>query len=239
MPDKPTPCPGCAAPMRSLRLARKLDGELAVDLCADCQALWFDTFESVQLAPGATLALFDAIRTALPAERRALPATLPCPRCTLPLALTQDLQHTTRFSYYRCARGHGRFTPFVQFLREKDFIRPLAPAELARLRTMIRTISCSSCGAPVELGRDAVCPYCRAPIAILDPDALTATVRALESAEARRATVDVDALVDGMLEAQRHAAELAREEASRGSGAKTAVDLVALGLAAIGTLLGR
>jgi endogenous inhibitor of DNA gyrase (YacG/DUF329 family) len=225
--------------MRSLRLARKFDGELAVDLCADCQALWFDTLESVQLAPGATLALFDAIRTARPEARRALPATLPCPRCTLPLALTQDLQHTTRFSYYRCTRGHGRFTPFVQFLREKDFIRPLAPAELARLRATIRTVGCSSCGAPVDLEHDSACPYCRTPIAILDPDALTATVGALESAEARRTSVDVDALVDGMLEAQRHAAEFAREETPGGSGARAAVDLVALGLAAIGTLLGR
>jgi len=31
-----------------------------------------------------------------------------CPRCDTPLAETQDLQHTTRFSYYRCVRGHGR-----------------------------------------------------------------------------------------------------------------------------------
>ncbi len=62
--DKPTPCPGCAATMQPLRLTRKLEGELTVDLCADCQALWFDAFESGQLTPGATLELFEAIRKA-------------------------------------------------------------------------------------------------------------------------------------------------------------------------------
>jgi endogenous inhibitor of DNA gyrase (YacG/DUF329 family) len=225
--------------MRPLRLARKLDGEVTVDLCADCQALWFDAFESVQLTPGGTLALFDAVRTARPGQQRALAATLPCPRCTLPLALTQDVQHTTRFSYYRCASGHGRFTPFVQFLREKDFIRPLTPAELARLRATIRTVRCSSCGAPVDLESNTACPYCRAPISILDPEAIAATVGALTAAETRRATVDVDALVDVMLDAHRAAQQSERDDARRSPGAAAAVDLVLLGLAALGALLSR
>lgn len=225
--------------MQPLRLARKPQGELTVDVCADCQALWFDAFESVQLTPGATLALFEGIRTVQPSTRRALPARLPCPRCTLPLSLTRDLQHTTRFLYYRCASGHGRFTSFVQFLREKDFIRPLTPAERARLLTTIRTVSCSSCGAPVDLEGDSACPYCRAPISILDPDAIAATVRALESAERRRTTVDVDALVDGMLDAHRRAAELDRPAARPGESGAAAIDLVALGLTALASLLSR
>ena len=165
--DKPTRCPGCAATMQPLRLTRKLEGELTVDLCADCQALWFDAFESGQLTPGATLELFAAIRKARPAARRALPARLPCPRCTLPLSLTHDLQHTTRFLYYRCESGHGRFTPFVQFLREKDFIRPLTPAERTRLLASIRKVSCSSCGAPVDLEKESACPVLPGPD--LDP----------------------------------------------------------------------
>ncbi len=225
--------------MRPLRLARKLDGELTIDLCDDCQALWFDAFESVQLTPGSTLELFRAIETAPPSVRRALPARLPCPRCTLPLSLTHDLQHTTRFLYYRCASGHGRFTPFVQFLREKDFIRPLAPAERARLLATIRRVSCSSCGGPVDLEKDSACPYCRAPISILDPDAVEGTVRALESAETRRKVIDVDALVDGMLVAHRRAAELDSVEArGEGTGA-AAVDLITLGLSAVASLLAR
>jgi len=224
--------------MRPQRLASKVGGELTVDLCADCQAIWFDAYESTQLAPGATLQLFEAIRTSQPATRRALPATLPCPRCTLPLTPTQDLQHTTRFSYYRCT-SHGRFTPFAQFLREKDFIRAPTPAELARLKAAIRQISCSSCGAPIDLERDSACLYCRAPIAILDPDAVAATVRALQSAEARRTSVDVGALVDAMLDAQREARGSTSWSVLSHQGSSATVDLVRLGLDAIAAFMTR
>jgi hypothetical protein len=182
--------------------------------------------------------LFDVIRKAGPGEHRGLPAALPCPRCTQPLQLTQDLQHTTRFFYYRCEYNHGRFTPFLQFLREKDFVRAPSPAELARIKATIRIIRCSSCGAPVDLTKDAACPYCRAPIAILDPDAVTAQVRALHDAETKRTTIDVDALVDGMLDAHRREGGLDRNGV-RWSGGDAAVDLLALGLAAVANLLAR
>ena len=162
----------------------------------------------------------------------------PCPRCTQPLQLTHDLQHTTRFFYYRCEYNHGRFTPFLQFLREKDFIRAPSPAELARIKATIRIIRCSSCGAPVDLEKDAACPYCRAPIAILDPDAVAAQVRALRDAEAKRTTIDVNALVDGMLAAHQRAGQFERNE-WRGGGSDAAVDLVALGLVAVASLLSR
>jgi DNA-directed RNA polymerase subunit RPC12/RpoP len=225
--------------MQPLHLPRKPLGELTVDLCSECQAFWFDAFESVQLTPGATLALFDILRKTKPASGHGLPAGLPCPRCTQPLVLTHDLQRTTRFTYYRCPYGHGRFTPFVQFLREKDFIRPLSPAELARLKAVICIVRCSSCGGPVDLEKDAACPYCRAPIAILDADAITATVRALETAETRRTTIDLDALVDGMLEAHRRAPAEYLQPYGTGSGAGMSVDLVRLGLEALATLLAR
>ena len=58
-------------------------------------------------------------------------------------------------------------------------------------------------------------------------------MRALESAEARRTTIDVDALVDGMLEAHRRAAEIDRVELRPDGAGAAAVDLVALGLAAL------
>ncbi len=237
--DKPTPCPGCSTMMQPQVLARKAVGELSVDVCGACQAFWFDAFESAQLTPGATLALFDVIRKARPGQRRALPARLPCPRCTEPLQLTHDLQRTTRFLYYRCPHAHGRFTPFLQFLREKDFVRAPSPSELARLRAAIRVIHCSSCGAPVDLAKDAACPYCQAPIAILDPDAVATTVRALEKAEARRTTIDVDALFDGMLDAQRRADAFDHREPRFEAGDARAVDLVALGFAALANMLAR
>jgi endogenous inhibitor of DNA gyrase (YacG/DUF329 family) len=225
--------------MQPQRLQRKPLGEETVDVCVACQAIWFDAFESVQLTPGATLTLFDTIRKSPPPPGQALPSRLPCPRCTAPLAMTHDLQRTTRFTYYRCDFGHGRFTPFVQFLREKDFIRPLSPAELARLKETIRVVQCSSCGAPVDLEKDAACPYCRAPIAILDTGAVNATVRNLQSAETRRTTVDVDALVDSMLDAHRHASEEHLRGLDADPGTGLGVDLVRLGLVVVAGLLSR
>ena len=44
-------CPGCRNPMQALDLERRAAGTLVVDLCALCQALWFDPMESPQLSP--------------------------------------------------------------------------------------------------------------------------------------------------------------------------------------------
>jgi Zn-finger nucleic acid-binding protein len=198
-----TPCPSCAQPMATMRFERRPHGELSIDLCAPCRGVWFDGFESVQLAPGATLALLQAIHEAERESTRPLPATLGCPRCASPLALTRDLARTSRFAYYRCARGHGRYTPFVQFLLEKGFVRPLPPPEVERLKQAVGTIRCNGCGAAIELGKDTACRYCRAPIAVLDPDALRDTVAALSAAEQRRHHLDPGALAVALVEAER------------------------------------
>jgi len=198
--DASVRCPGCGAPMRALELERSPHGEAVVDLCGRCHALWFDAFESVQLTPGATLALFDAVRSS-GEPARAEQTSLACPRCRAALVETRDLRHTTRFVYWRCPRGHGRFTPFVQFLREKDFLRPMAPREIERLRQHVRSVRCSGCGAPVDLARDARCAYCAGPIEVLDAGAAAATLRALEDGAAARARVDVDRLAGALVEA--------------------------------------
>ena len=189
--------------MHVLVLGRKGHGEIAIDLCHACHSLWFDAHESVQLTPGAIVSLFREVHAAPAPTRRALPASMPCPRCRSTLAQTQDLRHTTRFSYWRCPKGHGRFTPFVQFLREKDFIRPLTQAEIERLKTHIRTIRCSGCGAPVDLARDMVCAFCRSPVEALDPAAVQTALATLEKAVARRQHVDIDALGDAIILAHR------------------------------------
>lgn len=225
--------------MRSLSLGRRTAGEAVVDLCAPCHLLWFDAFESAQLTPGATLTLFAAIRDGGPADRHPIPSRLGCPRCSAPLVPTQDLQRTTRFSYHRCPRGHGRLTPFIQFLREKDFIRPLPPAEIARLAAHTAEIRCSGCGAPVDLARDTACGHCGAPIAILDPDAMARTIGALETAEAKRTTIDVDALIDGLADAQSRQRELDRGAGRRPTGGQVAFDLVDLGLDLLRNALSR
>ena len=225
--------------MQALDLERRAAGTMVVDFCQGCQALWFDPMESPQLSPSATLELFRAINDARTDVRTTLPRVMPCPRCDSTLAETQDLQHTTRFSYYRCTRGHGRLTPFFQFLREKNFIRPVPLEELERLKSLVRIIRCSSCGAPIDLAKSTACEFCRAPIAILDPEAASRAVRELTTAEAKvRPPVDEAArAAAGIMAAAQFERALAREQAERTHG--FAVDLVEIGLSALAAMLSR
>jgi hypothetical protein len=220
--------------MTPFALERKPIGAVEVDLCGGCQAIWFDTYESLQLTPGGTLALFRAIHETPAGPRRPLPAHLPCPRCDTLLALTHDVQHATRFVYYRCRYGHGRLTPFFQFLREKNFIRPLDARELARLKAAVRTIRCASCGAPVDVERATVCTYCRAPIMALDPDAVQKTLVEMDAAERRRS--DPDRRGDGIVALARLEREMA--EARRRENADVlGIDLIDVGFSALARLL--
>ena len=230
-------CPGCRNPMKAIDVERRAAGTLVVDLCDGCQALWFDAMESPQLSPKATLELFRAINDARPEVHRTLPRHMMCPRCDTPLAPTQDVQHTTRFSYYRCPRGHGRLTPFFQFLREKNFVRQVPKEELERLKSLVRIVRCSSCGAPIDLARSTACEFCRAPIAILDPEAAGRAVRELTSAEGNVPPPMDDAAraAAGIMAAAEFERALAREQVQRQEG--FAVDLVEIGLSALAAML--
>lgn len=205
--------------MRAVALPRKPHGEVVVDLCPACRGLWFDAYESLQLTPEATLALFREV-AALGEAPANTPAPSRCPRCRKSLAATSDLARSTRFAYWRCADGHGRFTPFVQFMREKDFVRPLTAAEIALVRDQIGSVRCQGCGAPVDLGRNASCSYCGAAVVALDPEALR---RALAPAQPRaNATVPrgvPDALVDALLASH-------RAEKRQGRGADLVLDVL-------------
>jgi DNA-directed RNA polymerase subunit RPC12/RpoP len=154
---------------------------------------------------------------------------LACPRCRSRLILTHDLQHATRFTYFRCEFGHGHLTPFFQFLLEKNFVRPVTGAELADLKAKVKTIQCSNCGAPLDLQRDNACRYCGTPISVLDPDAVAKTVQVLADAQTRRSTVDVDALATALLTPP-------PPDASR---PHLTGDLVAAGIAVVAALLLR
>ena len=162
---------------------------VTIDLCHACTGIWFDTLETLQLTPGAVLRVFKLIHDRR-GEASAAGDVTRCPRCRAQLTETTDMQRTTRFHYLRCPAEHGRFITFFQFLREKNFVRPLSLPELAQLRKSIRVVHCSSCGAPVDLERSTTCGYCRTAISMLDPDQVERAVRGLQAAETRRTTVD-------------------------------------------------
>jgi DNA-directed RNA polymerase subunit RPC12/RpoP len=185
--------------MKTLAVEGLLLGQLTLDFCFPCQVIWFDSHESTQLSPGAVIEVFKAFGHYRATTRNPLPELLDCPRCESRLALTHDLQRTTHFSYYRCEWGHGRLTPFAQFLLEKNFVRPLSGSELAALKARVRNVQCSNCGAPIDLQHDTVCPYCRSPLAIHDPNAVGNALGHLKRAEVQRNTIDIDRLADALL----------------------------------------
>ncbi len=183
-------CPGCSEPMAAETLEGNYGRAVALDLCHDCGALWFDGTESLVLTPGAVLRLFQLIHARAAARQPRAFGALSCPRCAHGLAATTDLQRNTRFNYWRCTVGDGRFITFAEFLREKNFVRSLAPRELEELRARVKSVRCSSCGAGVDLERGSTCTYCRMPVSVVDPRQIEKIVHVLQAAEAKRQTVD-------------------------------------------------
>jgi len=218
--------------MQPLMLARNMGGELQIDVCHPCHAIWFDRNESLQLAPGAVIELFRDINRHSADVRRPLAGGSSCPHCRAVLVLTHDVVKTGRFSYYRCPHDHGRFTPFSEFLREKQFVRSLTPAELARVRVELKTVRCSSCGAPVDLERGSACSFCGSQVVILDPAAVEPALKMWSDAEARRARPAREKLAEALLDMQAVESK-ARRDAQRWSP-EPAIDAADIG----GDLLG-
>ena len=161
-------CPSCTSEMTVHALGDRLAARIEIDACEACQAFWFDSSESPRLSPASTLKLFSLIAETLPRRSGSVARVLKCPRCRSRLLDTQDMQRNTRFSYSRCPHGHGRFTTFFNFLREKDFVRPLSAAQLDELRQHVQTVNCSNCGAPIDLAHASSCGHCGSALSILD-----------------------------------------------------------------------
>ena len=230
-------CPNCSNPMTLQSYdARTAPRPIEIDACPTCRLLWFDQWESNNLAPRGVLTLFQYIGAATMQPAIEIKANMNCIRCRVRLDPTRDLQRTTPFTYWRCGKGHGRLITFHQFLREKNFIRTPSPPELARLRETIRQISCSQCGAPINLATDNACPHCAAPIAMIDPDSVARAIKELNTASSANdinspsaTKVISDAQIDAMFELERTASHHSRE---------ADFDLVTIGAQAIGAAIG-
>jgi hypothetical protein len=205
---------------------------IEITACAPCNLLWFDKSESVRLTPKAVLELFQYIGKAGSA-REALATTFDCPLCSAALALTQDLQRTTRFTYWRCRNDHGQLIAFHQFLREKNFVRAPSPAEFAKLRATVRQIACSQCGAPIDLATDSACTHCGAPVALIDPEGVAKALHDLAHVASAPASTAPEAMRTALSDAQVNAIfDTERIRQRQGEH-----DLVAIGAAAIGALV--
>lgn len=233
-------CPSCRNQMTERSFERLYGRSLTLDLCHPCQGIWFDRQELLQLAPSATIALVAAIHDTAPGARQPLAARLKCPRCGRGLSEATDLQRNTRFIFFNCPSDHGRFLTFYQFLRAKNFVRSLDAREVAELRTRLRQVNCSNCGAPVDVERNAACRFCRTPVAVLDPDQVRKAIDELRQAEEKRQAVDPAlpiALATERLRAERAWAELPEARGWPALVTGEGSDLVAAGLRALVRLL--
>jgi len=183
-------CPRCGAAMEQHTLDGHLGRTIDVDLCEPCQSLWFDGKENLQLTPGATLAIFRAIGEHVRKPEPSDAELVKCPHCKARLRRTQDLQRATRFEYFKCPNNHGRLTTFFDFLKEKDFIRPLTPPQIAELRKNVQIINCSNCGGPIDLAKAAACAHCGSPLSMLDMNQAERLVEQLRAADSGSKTID-------------------------------------------------
>ncbi len=161
-------CPRCTAQMQVESLVGHHGQPISIDICLPCQAMWFDGFESLRLSPGSTLRLFTLIGEHTAAQPTPHADRTPCPRCGAAMHVAHDLQRNIRFEYFKCPAGHGRLTNFYNFLREKNFIRPITPEQLKALRTHVQMVHCSNCGGPIDLVAHSSCPHCSSPLTLLD-----------------------------------------------------------------------
>jgi len=221
-----------------------LDGHLGppvtVDVCANCQAFWFDEFKSLQLAARSTLQLMKYIGEHSSTNKPTLPQVLYCPRCKVKLALAHDMSRSVRFTYWRCDNEHGRFIAFFEFLKEKNFIHPLSPDEIKKLRENVQFLNCAHCGAAIDLESATACPFCHSPISMLDlkhPQELLAQLK--DTAEPRPVDPALPLkLTMAKLDTEHAFAPLERGDQEWWDDARSS-NLVQAGLNAVGRWLGN
>jgi hypothetical protein len=161
-------CPNCASPMTDWKLAGRLGNQFTIDVCPPCQAFWFNRHEELGLTPASTLQLMKCIGDHSPSPKPTFADRLMCSFCGSNLTLAHDMSRSMHFVYWKCPSEHGHFISFFDFLKEKDFIRPLSLAEIQNLRVSVAEVHCSNCGGSVNLQLNSACPYCHSPISILD-----------------------------------------------------------------------
>lgn len=219
-------CLNCAAEMTVVDADRHYGRTVPIDVCRSCQLIWFDQAELLQLAPGGTLQLIallsDDAADGAAGARQPLKRHLACPRCRRVLDEVHDSQRGTSFTYARCPDQHGRALTFYQFLRAKGFVRTLGAAEVEELRRHVRQVNCVNCGAPVNVGTDAACQFCRTPVAVLDPAQLRKAVEDLKRSLEQK-PVDVTLPLTLALEKMR--ADRVFDAAQEGSRRPAVLDL--------------
>jgi hypothetical protein len=232
--------------MEAMPLERTYRGAMTIDVCTACRGFWFDSGEQFRLTPAATLLLVRRVEASRDQPRQRVGTRLMCPRCNLALGLTYDLIRDDKYRYFRCPDHHGMFMPFFEFLRSQGLVRGLTPPEVDALKQKLVSITCSSCGAPIDLQTQTKCASCGSGLAIVDLDHLGDALRQLD-ADARAAApappVGAPALISSEeIVAKWHGDQDARRQMEAGPDddrLDPQIDLLDVGMRLLSRLLGR
>lgn len=175
-------CGNCRQPMQRLALAGHYGQHVDLDLCRNCDLVWFDGTETAQLGGPALLELMGAMAAARALPHEMLRADARCPRCDGALQLVHNQSRWGQSSQLQCGRRHGAYQSFAQFLQEKGLLRPMSLVDRAKLLHDRGGIECVNCGG--EIGKDdELCPWCRSIPSLLDVARLAHALDPLDTIE--------------------------------------------------------
>ena len=153
--------------MARLALAGHYGRQVELDLCDDCDLVWFDLTETAHLTGGGLLELIGEMAKAYALPHQPLRDGAGCPRCSGRLKTVHNRSRWGRSLQLECLRRHGAYQSFAQFLQEKGLLRPMSRLDRSVLLRDRGRIDCVNCGAAVGVD-DALCPYCRSVPSLLD-----------------------------------------------------------------------
>ncbi len=160
-------CGNCGAAMREVRLTGHYARAVEVDLCKDCDLVWFDDVESARLAGPGLLDLIGEMAAAQRLPHYTLRKEICCPRCQGPVRKVHNRSRWGRSTQLACLHRHGAYQSFAQFLGEKGLTRPMSSADRAHLLQRDGMLHCINCGAPLP-AQASSCEWCESVPAVVD-----------------------------------------------------------------------
>ncbi|MEP6740582.1 MAG: hypothetical protein ABJA61_09405 [Caldimonas sp.] len=161
------PCGNCRQAMRRLTLPGHYGHSVDLDMCTNCDLVWFDLIESAQLGGTGLLELIDDMARSQESAHEMLRADPRCPRCDGRLGIVHNQSRFGQSTQLQCLRRHGAYQSFAQFLQEKGLLRPMSRIDRAKLLRDRGKIDCVNCGAEIGAA-DERCRFCHGIPSLLD-----------------------------------------------------------------------
>jgi hypothetical protein len=176
-------CGNCRQPMQRLAFAGHYGQQVNLDLCRNCDLVWFDDIETAQVSGGpALLELIGAMASSHALPHEMLRPDVRCPRCAGALQTVNNQSRWGHSTQLQCMRRHGAYQSFAQFLEEKGLLRPMSRLDRAKLLRDRGAIECVNCGGAVDKD-DERCRYCQSIPSLLDVARLARALDPLDTIE--------------------------------------------------------